>query len=64
MCFLQSTIRELASISDKEVVTSFYLKTMKNLLVVTREASKSKDSKNSNLMQIDNSNEGSVSAAR
>lgn len=61
---LQSTIRELASISDKEVVTSFYMKTMKKLLVVTREASKSKDSKNSNLMQIDNSNEGSVSAAR
>lgn len=62
--FLQTTIREIASILDKEVVSSFFSKIMKKLLKVTQEANKSK---NSNLMQIDNSlneNDGSLSAAR
>lgn len=65
--FLQTTIREIASILDKEVVSSFFSKIMKKLLKVTQEANKSKNSKNSNLMQIDNSlneNDGSLSAAR
>lgn len=64
---LQTTIREIASILNKEVVSSFFSKTMKKLLKVTQEANKSKNSKNSNLMQIDNSlneNGGSLSAAR
>ncbi|KAH6818389.1 ARM repeat superfamily protein [Perilla frutescens var. frutescens] len=62
---LQTTIRELASILDTEVVSSFFWKTMKKLVKVTQESNKSKNSKNSNLMQIDNSSvEGSLSAAR
>ncbi|KAK4396814.1 RRP12-like protein [Sesamum angolense] len=62
---LQSTIGELASISDKEVVTWFFKKTMQKLLKVTQEAGKSRSSKNSNLMQVDNSShDGSLSTAR
>ncbi|KAK6139545.1 hypothetical protein DH2020_026714 [Rehmannia glutinosa] len=62
---LQSTIGELASISDKEVVTWFFKKTMQKLLKVTQEAGKSRNSKNPNFMQVDNSsNEGSLSTAR
>ncbi|KAK6147593.1 hypothetical protein DH2020_018505 [Rehmannia glutinosa] len=62
---LQSTIGELASISDKEVVTRFFKKTMQKLLKVTQEAGKSRNSKNPNFMQVDNSsNEGSLSTAR
>lgn len=62
---LQATIREVASILDKEVVSLFFRKTMNKLVKVTQEANKSKSSKNSNLMQIDNSsNDGSLSAAR
>lgn len=49
---LQSTINEIASISDKEVVTKFYKSTMQKLLKVTQEASKAEKSGNS--MQIDN----------
>lgn len=61
----QTTIRELASILDTEVVSSFFKKTMKKLATVTKKANQSKKSKNSNLMQIDNSvNEGSLLAAR
>lgn len=63
--FLQTTIRELASVLDKEVVSSFFKQSMKKLLTVTKEANKSKNTKNSNLMQIDNSpDDGSLSAAR
>ncbi|GFP87210.1 rrp12-like protein [Phtheirospermum japonicum] len=62
---LQSTIGELASISDKEVVTWFFKKTMQKLLKVTQEAGKSRNSKDSNSMQVDNSSdEGSLSTAR
>ncbi|KAI3443520.1 hypothetical protein Pfo_000185 [Paulownia fortunei] len=62
---LQSIIGELASISDKEVVTWFFKKTMQKLLKVTQEAGKSRNSKNSNFMQVDNtSHEGSLSTAR
>ncbi|KAL0338857.1 UNVERIFIED_CONTAM: RRP12-like protein [Sesamum angustifolium] len=62
---LQSTIGELASISDKELVTWFFKKTMQKLLKVTQEAGKSRSSKNSNLMQVDNSShDGSLSTAR
>lgn len=63
--FLQATIRELASILDKEVVSSFFKQSMKKLVKVTLEANKSKNEKNSNLMQIDDSgNDGSLSAVR
>ncbi|XP_042050958.1 RRP12-like protein [Salvia splendens] len=62
---LQTTIRELASILDKEVVSSFFKQSMKKLVKVTLEANKSKNEKNSNLMQIDDSgNDGSLSAVR
>lgn len=62
---LQNTIGELASISDKEVVTRFFKTTMQKLLKVTQEAGKSGTSKNSNLMQVDNSShEGSLSLTR
>ncbi|PIN20064.1 hypothetical protein CDL12_07250 [Handroanthus impetiginosus] len=62
---LQSTIGELASILDKEVVTWFFKKTMQKLLNVTQEAGKSRNSKSSDLMQVDNSpNESSLSTAR
>ncbi|CAA2965615.1 RRP12 [Olea europaea subsp. europaea] len=62
---LLNTIGELASISDKEVVTRFFKTTMQKLLKVTQEAGKSGTSKNSNLMQVDNSShEGSLSLTR
>ncbi|KAL3642880.1 hypothetical protein CASFOL_013695 [Castilleja foliolosa] len=62
---VQSTIGELASISDKEVVTRFFKKTMEKLLKVTMEAGKLRNSKDSNSMQVDNSSdEGSLSIAR
>ncbi|KAL3637285.1 hypothetical protein CASFOL_019584 [Castilleja foliolosa] len=62
---VQSTIGELASISDKEVVTRFFGKTMEKLLKVTLEVGKSRNSKDSNSMQVDNSSdEGSLSIAR
>ncbi|XP_057767673.1 uncharacterized protein LOC130987961 [Salvia miltiorrhiza] len=62
---LQTTIRELASVLDKEVVSSFFKQSMMKLVKVTKEAYKSKNTKNSDLMQIDNSaNDGSLSAAR
>ncbi|XP_073032157.1 uncharacterized protein [Primulina eburnea] len=62
---LQSTIGELASICDKEVVTRFFKTTMQKLLKVTREAGKSGNSKDSNFMQVDSaSDEKSLSVAR
>ncbi|KAG8373862.1 hypothetical protein BUALT_Bualt11G0069400 [Buddleja alternifolia] len=62
---LQNTIGELAAISKKEVVTWFFKKTMQKLLKVTQEAGKSGKSKNSDLMEVDNSSqEGSLSIAR
>lgn len=65
MPFLQSTIGELASICDKEVVTRFFKTTMQRLLKVTREAGKSGNSKDSNSMQVDSaSDEKSLSVAR
>lgn len=55
--FLQSTIKEIASISDKAIVTRFFKSTMQKLLRATQEASKAEKSKNS--MQIDESSNGS-----
>ncbi|KAL2487564.1 ARM repeat superfamily protein [Forsythia ovata] len=52
---LQNTIGELASISDKEVVTRIFNRTIKKLLKVTHVAVKSGTSRNSNVMQVDDS---------
>ncbi|KZV18259.1 hypothetical protein F511_34072 [Dorcoceras hygrometricum] len=60
---LQSTIGELASICDKEVVTRFFKTTMQKLLKVTQEAGKLRNSKD--FMQVDSvSDEKSMSVAR
>lgn len=56
---LQSTICELASIADKEIVTRFFRNTMQKLLKVTQEAGNAETSRNSNTMEIDNSSNGS-----
>ncbi|KAL6537719.1 hypothetical protein OROHE_012346 [Orobanche hederae] len=62
---LQSTIGELASISDKEVVTRIFKKTMHKLLEVTQESGKLRNSNDANSMQVDNPfDEGSLSKAR
>lgn len=62
---LQSTIGEFASISDKDVVTRLFKATMQNLLKVTQEAGKAQKSRNSKLMEIDNSStENSLSLVR
>nr|DAD45608.1 TPA_asm: hypothetical protein HUJ06_003838 [Nelumbo nucifera] len=64
---LQSTIGELASISDKDLVEKFFKTTMQKLLKVTQEAQahKAKQLRNSSSMQIDNSaNESSPSLLR
>ncbi|XP_041004716.1 RRP12-like protein [Juglans microcarpa x Juglans regia] len=45
---LQSTIGEFASISDKEVVSRFFLSTVQKLLKVTQEAGKPGNSRTSN----------------
>ncbi|KAJ7979205.1 RRP12-like protein [Quillaja saponaria] len=52
---LQSTIRDIASISDKDVVSRLFKSTMQKLLKVTQEAGKVENTRNSNSMQIDNS---------
>ncbi|CAH9077093.1 unnamed protein product [Cuscuta europaea] len=52
---LQTIISEIASISDKKVVTGFFKRTMSNLLEVTKEYSKIECSKVANAMQVDNS---------
>ncbi|VFQ62697.1 unnamed protein product [Cuscuta campestris] len=57
---LQTVIGDLASISDKKVVTGFFSSTMRKLLKVTQEASKIECSKDSNAMQVDSSS-GKVS---
>lgn len=62
---VQSTIGELASISEKEVVSRFFKSTMQKLLKVTQEAGKSENSRSSNSRQIDHaSNESSPSLLR
>ncbi|XP_062143407.1 uncharacterized protein LOC133851110 isoform X1 [Alnus glutinosa] len=62
---LQSTICELASISEKKVVSSFFSDTMQKLLKVTQEARKPENSRNSNSRQIDHaSDESSPSLLR
>nr|GME01317.1 RRP12-like protein [Ipomoea batatas] len=61
---LQTVIGELASISDKEVVTRFFKSTMQKLLKVTQEAGRT-GSKDNNAMQVDNSSgEESLSSVR
>ncbi|KAL2459848.1 ARM repeat superfamily protein [Forsythia ovata] len=57
---LRSSAREIqlvsfASISDKEVVTRIFNRTIKKLLKVTHVAVKSGTSRNSNVMQVDDS---------
>ncbi|KAL2470154.1 ARM repeat superfamily protein [Abeliophyllum distichum] len=62
---LQNTIGELASISDKEVVTRIFNHTIKNLLKVTQVAVPSGTSRNSNVMQVDiSSGEGSLAKTK
>lgn len=62
---LLNTIGELASVSEKEVVTRFFRTTMQKLLKVTQEAGKSGTSRSSDLMQVDNSShESSLSLTR
>ncbi|XP_051150403.1 uncharacterized protein LOC127264880 [Andrographis paniculata] len=61
---LQSTIGDLASISDRQVVSWIFKRTMQKLLKVTQEAANSNDTKNSNMMQIDSSDDGSRSKGR
>ena len=62
---LQSTIGELASVSEKEVVARFFRTTMQKLLKVTQEASKAENFRKSKSMQVDDiSGESSVSTAR
>ncbi|XP_051150199.1 uncharacterized protein LOC127264739 [Andrographis paniculata] len=61
---LQSTIGDLASISDRQVVSWFFKRTMQKLLKVTHEAANSNDTKDSNMMQIDSSNDGLRSKVR
>lgn len=63
--YIQSTIRELAPIADKEEVRKFFMKTMRELLKVTRESGKAEKAKSSNSMQIDDSSsESSLSLKR
>lgn len=54
---LQATISEVASISDKEVVSKFFKRTMKRLLNVTRVAGKAEYARKSSAMQIDDSSD-------
>ncbi|KAK0572072.1 hypothetical protein LWI29_025683 [Acer saccharum] len=62
---LQSTIGEIASIADKEVVSRHFKRTMHGLLGATQEAGKAERSKKSGSMQIDDSsNENSPSLLR
>ncbi|KAL3532733.1 hypothetical protein ACH5RR_006254 [Cinchona calisaya] len=62
---IQSTIGELASVSEKEVVARFFRTTMQKLLKVTQKAGKAENSRNSNSMQVDNSSgESSLTSAR
>lgn len=52
---LQSTIGDFASIADKEIVTRLFKRTMHRLLEATQEAGKTKSTRKSNSMQIDDS---------
>lgn len=52
---LQAAIGDIASISNKEVVTRIYRSRMQKLLKVTQEANKDKSSKKSTSMQVDDS---------
>lgn len=61
---LQSTIGEVAVISDKKVVSKLFINKMRKLLEVTQEAVQEK-SRSFNSMQIDNSSvDGSPSLVR
>ncbi|CAK9328157.1 unnamed protein product [Citrullus colocynthis] len=59
--YLQSTIGEISSISDRSVVSNLFGKTMRKLLKLTQEAAKV-ESKVSNSMQIDDSTNASSSS--
>ncbi|KAL2533290.1 ARM repeat superfamily protein [Abeliophyllum distichum] len=62
---LLNTIGELASISDRKVTSRFFSSSMQRLLKVTQDAGKSGTSRNTNLMQVDNSShEGLLSLNR
>lgn len=58
MHFLQSTIREFASIVDKNLITRIFKKTMGKLLELTENATKAGSSRSSDSMQIDDSSNG------
>ncbi|XP_038879236.1 RRP12-like protein isoform X2 [Benincasa hispida] len=57
--YLQSTIGEISSISDKSVVSNLFGKTMRKLLKLTQEAAKVESKVSSNSMQIDDSTDAS-----
>lgn len=62
---LQATIGDFASIAEKEIVTRLFKRTMHRLLEATQEAGKTKSTRKSNSMQIDDSsNESSPSVMR
>ncbi|WCJ42841.1 ARM repeat superfamily protein [Euphorbia peplus] len=52
---VQSTITEIASIADRDLVSRIFLKTMQKLLKITQNATKVEGFGNSNSMQIDGS---------
>lgn len=61
--YMQKTIGELASISEKPVVARFFKTTMQKLLKVTKEVASKAE--NSNSMEVDDSSkESSLSLAR
>ena len=59
--YLQSTIGEISSISDKSVVSNLFGKTMRKLLKLTQQAAKV-EPKVSNSMQIDDSTNANSSS--
>ncbi|KAF7836830.1 RRP12-like protein [Senna tora] len=61
---LQSTIGEIASISDPKVVSSLFRSTMHKLLKVTKEASQADNTNNLSSMQVDESSNVSSSVVR
>uniref|UniRef100_A0A1D1YZ83 RRP12-like protein n=1 Tax=Anthurium amnicola TaxID=1678845 RepID=A0A1D1YZ83_9ARAE len=57
---LQTTIREFASISDKQLVKKFFMHTMYKLLKVIQEINSADQSRSSSSMQIDGSSSESL----
>jgi len=60
--YLQATIADIASVSDKEVVKQFFISAMQKLLKVTQEATKSLHARKSS-MEVDGSNNEQTAAS-